>query len=475
MNSSRWRIAKLGFGVYRHAFAKFLLGLMFATCLGQVYAQDFVDTDAQQSAAALAKLDQQYQEILDAYLSEHASSSITKASDQELRDLMGDKYPVLVNLRRIREHQPSIINSQNDDLVFELLNYLYEHNDTATVRKISDHLKNSDTPVVTAKHYLMLAHYYWSRGNWEGTRAALSNVKRDTLHEQDQEYYYLLMGYALQRLKDHRKAYRYYRRIPPSSIYYSYAKLNEGTAYLRQGWWTEAFIEFENAIENAQKTEQTDVLDRLYVTMGYAQLTYEFYRDARLTLRNVSIDGQQTHKALMGLGLAAAYQKDFAGAINAFAMLSEKTPSDTNVDEAMLLLPKAYEEVGNLALAQQHYEKAIKYYEKKLLEISAASVSIKDSPSAQLALKADPEAPMNRELLAKESVIPAYAYQNFATLLEMNRTASVGLSKKINRLLAQYATQIKQLLGSSLEARSSMVNSYLSQAKLGMAKLYDQE
>lgn len=427
-------------------------------------------------AAALAKLDLIYQQILDEYLTEHVSTSITNASHSELEALTSDQYPPLVNLRRIREHMPSLMKSTDQELRYQVLAYLYKHNDTASVSKFTERVKTKGTSAQKAKHYLLLAQYYWSRDNWKGTRAALTNVDRTSLVTQDQQYYYLLMGYALQQLKEHRKAYRYYRRIPQSSPYYGYAKLNEGTAYLRQGWWTEAFIEFESAIE-AAKLEKTpdDLLDRIYVTLGFAQLTYEFYRDSRITLRNVSVESEYTNKALMGLGLSAAYQKDFAGAVNAFGILVKKPEKDVTVDEAMLLLPKAYEEIGNLALAMENYQNAINYYQAKLSQIAQSQKNLKNSSASSLLTATKKSREFDSEQFASGSVVPDYNFQNYSALLEMRKTASPKLTRKIDELLKRYSSQIKSMVDTSLKRRTSMVDSYLSQAKLGMAKLYDQE
>lgn len=357
----------------------------------------------------------------------------------------------------------------------ELLAYLYQANDTASVQRVADQLKKNGDRAALSRNYFLLAQYYEQRLNWQAVQGALSKIDVKSLKVGDNHYYQLLMGYALQNIKDHRKSLQYYQQIPNSSPYFAHAKLNEGTANLRQGWWTEAHIEFERAIQFLTDHPRDDGLrDRLLVVLGYSQLHYEFYRDARNTLRKVAVDSNSANKALMGIGLAAAYQKDFVGAANAFRLLTEKPTADLSVDEAFLLLPYAEEETGNKEMAGLAYQKAISHYQRKSDDLLHLQNQILGADQNLLLKKLQDAETRATEVLGGATAIPAYMHRNFEYLMQMQPLAGEpGLENAAQDLRRRYQLHLQQMTVQNIEARRAMLNSYLSQAKFGMAKLYD--
>jgi tetratricopeptide (TPR) repeat protein len=210
------------------------------------------------------------------------------------------------------------------------------------------------------------------------------------------------------------------------------------------------------------------------VVLGYSQLNYEFYRDARDTFRKVALDSGAMNKALMGIGLAAAYQKDFAGAANAFRILAEKVPSDLSVDEAFLLLPVALVEAGDGVAAAVAYQQAIRHYENKIHELEALQERLKVSDfdvSLQTIRELDNRA---QEIYGGQQGIPGFLLNNYQNLLAL-RDASTehGLAAQFNALHGDYKKLLQGITHTNIDSRLGMLNSYLSQAKFGMAQLYD--
>lgn len=360
---------------------------------------------------------------------------------------------------------------QSDSAEFlPLLGLLYRYNETATVKAVTDRLQAGGDEAANSQNYFLLAQYYYARENWIGVNAALARVDSKHLSTGDGHYTDLLYGYALQARKQHRDALKYYKRVPSNSPYYKYVKLNEGTAYLRQGWWTEAHLEFERAIA---ATDDPDFRDRVLVTLGFSQLHHEFYRDARQTLRKVSLNGRHTNKALMGLGVTAAYQEDFAGALNAFVLLSEKSDLDSSVDESFLLIPPAYEQRGDAAEAAEAYRRAIAHYEERLAQLHQTQLSIEshDGPLPQLleVFNSRADGPYN-----PNQAIPAYFLENYRLLTALAPLAKeLGLDKSTEHLQGLYETTVKQLYSDAVAVREEVITGYLSQARYGVAKLYD--
>lgn len=442
-----------------------------------------VSASAQEQEAAigeafeqLPQLDSDYQSLLHDYLSASSSSSSNTFTDIATLLINVQQAPnKIIGAGLLRANLDLMLNNTSTPSFQTLLEYLYQANDTATVKTVTERINQSSNSVAASQNYFLLAQYYYRRGNWQGVRAALSKVDTQHLAEGDAHYFHLLMGYALQALKEHRKAVSYYNNIPAASPYYSYAKLNHGTAFLRQGWWSEAHMQLEQAIANADSATDKELRDRLLVVMAYSQLNYEFYRDARKTLRRVSIDGAYTNKALMGLGLAAAYQEDFAGAINAFKLLTQKQPADLSVDEGHLLRAYAIVEVGDKPHAEIAYQEAITHYQNKLAELEELLQQLHRSSVAsvsELVARLDQRA---AEIYASDELVPEYFLDNYRGLASMQQNpATPAVQRQVNELQQQYRNQLKRMVSTNISLRKTMLESYLSQAKFGKAKLYDE-
>lgn len=465
---------KLGVQLKRHnALCRWVLAALL------VLVPTLVQADLSQgtSIAALPELDSRYQELSDEAfhaLIKGKPSSGVEMTPEALAEMLLSGQPTIDKILLIRANIQVVLKHINGPYTKDILNFLYDNNDTATIKALTDHLKQRGTPSTIMTNYFLLAKYYNSRSNWKGVRAALSGLDLKELAELDQHYYHLLMGYALQQIKEHRKAYKYYQQIPKTSPYYAHAKLNEGTAYLRQGWWTEAHIEFNRAIQSLVGPADQQFRDRLLVVLGFSQLHNEFYRDARETLRKVTLNSAYTNKALMGLGLAAAYQEDFAGSINAFRILSTKPSQDISVDEAVLLLAKAYEETKDTASASLAYQHALAYYTEKTLLLNSLVTELDRSQSSQVASVIQSFNERSPALFGKQEFVPPFFIANYHLLISIqNQPLSGAIKARVDSLQIRYQNQLKAMVRENLELRLAIINSYLSQAKFGVAKLYD--
>lgn len=427
----------------------------------------------------MPQLDEDFQLLSDAFFSRY-TKNLTIATWQNLNSidnslLSADAHTVLPVIAAAKKNLSVVCSNYAVPQFSVILELLYQHNETATIKQLTDCIKQKGDAVAKAENYFQLAQYYYARKQWQGVIAALSQVNRKDLSVTDSHYADLLKGFALQSQKKHRDAVKIYKQIPTSSPYYAYAKLNEGIGYLRQGWWTEAHIEIKAAINSIKSQQNEEFKNRLLVVLGYSQLDYEFYRDARDTLRNVTLVSNYTNKALMGLGLAAAYQEDYVGALNAFNRLANNSESDLSVDESYLLVPNAYEELGDNAQAADAYLRAIEYYKKRInrLHTASAQLGVKQNVPAPILLEQlDSRAD---ELYGAKNLIPPYIVKNYHSILAFKAYAqNLGLSKKIEQLELQYDKALKALVQNNISLRESILNSYLSQAKYGVAKLYDQ-
>lgn len=352
-----------------------------------------------------------------------------------------------------------------------LLERLFDLNDGPTLQVIAEGLKNAGDPVALSRYYFLLAKYHERRGNWRAVKTALGTVNPRLLSAADAHYYQLLGGYVAQGLKDHRGAIKHYKTIPEGSPYFAHARLNEGTALLRQGWWTEAHMEFEKAI---RATTDAEFRNRTLTVLGYSQLNYEFYKDARNSFRKVALDSASTNKALMGIGLAAAYQSDFTGAANAFALLTEKSPADLSVDEAFLLLPLAWAELGDEDAASVAYQVAIRHYENKMQNLKKLQSQLADKNYDDLLTAVNELDQRAAEIYGSLDGVPAFLLANYQNLLLMRgHSSALGLAQPFANVYADYKNLLQRVVEQKIERRWEILNHYLSQAKFGVAQLYD--
>ncbi len=436
------------------------------------------EEDIQAIYEKMPKLDEQFQQVSnDFYKSYVKTGAVSAFADiKQLPENIAAVPPErrIDLIAGVKKNTQGICKQYADNKFLTLIDLLYSVNETATLRTISDCINQKADAVARAENYFQLAQYYYHRKQWVGALAALKKVNLKDLSVRDAHYADLLHGFVLQSQKQHREAAKIYKLVPPSSPYYAHAKLNEGIGYLRQGWWTEAHLEFKKAIESIQTQQNQEFKNRILVVLAYSQLNYEFYRDARETLRNVSLDSQYTNKALMGLGLAAAYQEDYAGAINAFTRLANNTSPDLSVDESYLLVPTTLQELGDDTAAAEAYLKAIEYYKNRIQTLTNARAKLNSSASAKAPEILEQMDAQADALYGAKNLIPEYIVSNYQYLQVFSRkTSDKALLKKIQSLEAEYDEVLKALVTNNIALRETILNNYLSQAKYGVAKLYD--
>lgn len=314
-----------------------------------------------------------------------------------------------------------------------------------------------------------IAKYQADEAHWAEVIALLKNATIiESLAKEDAAEANLLIGTALQQQKKHREAMSYYEKIKPDSAHYRLAQLNFATANIRQDWWTDAHLAIQGALKiNGSKKDELDY--RLYTVLGFSQIQYGFYRDARESFRNVAIKSGYTNRALLGLGMAALHQEDFIGALSAFNHLREKQEYDISVAESYLLGAFTLRQLGQHEAAMAGYQEAVAYYQQLDQKQAAAFASLAARPiNLQLndSIFIRPEARHNKHLhrlFEKVGIINSLLAQPLST----SRSSALTTIKLT--LEKDYQTLAQTLLAKEQES----IQSYLSQSRFGLATLYD--
>lgn len=314
-----------------------------------------------------------------------------------------------------------------------------------------------------------IAKYQADAAHWPEVVALLKNaVIIESLAKEDAAEANLLIGTALQQQKKHREAMSYYEKIKPDSAHYRLAQLNYATANIRQDWWTDAHLAIQSALKiNGAKKDELDY--RLYTVLGYSQIQYGFYRDARESFRNVAIKSSYTNRALLGLGMAALHQEDFIGALNAFNLLREKQENDISVAESYLLSSFALRQLGQHEAALASYQEAVTYYQQLEKKQAAAHSNLASRPiNLQLneSIFIRPESRHNKQL---RRLFEKISITNSLLAQPLSNSRANSLTAMKAALEKDYQTIAQELLAKEQES----IQSYLSQSRFGLATLYD--
>ena len=356
-----------------------------------------------------------------------------------------------------------------------------KHNAWQIAQRLLDSISIGGTPLLYAQAQYLLAQYYFQRQQWQTVADVLRDVTT-RLSEDKADGAHLMLGIALQWLKQHRRAMEHYQQVAADSPLYSYAQLNIAIAYIRQGWWTDAHLMIRRLLADPKIVKSGDFDNRLHLIMGYSLLEQDHYREARVAFQNVQLDSMYTQRALLGIGLTAIYQDDYPHALNAFLRLQQLKPMDLAVEEAYLLLPYLHIRLKKQATAAAHYSESINYYQQRINAITATL----DDPQQFAALTQQPvlEHSVSPNIMLTvrqviddtviESQVPAAFLQNLQTLNSMATQAiSPELQAELDNLRDAYQTAHQRFIVAALEQRIAFLNSYMNQARYGLARLYD--
>ncbi|HSC66709.1 MAG TPA: hypothetical protein VLC79_03390 [Cellvibrio sp.] len=369
----------------------------------------------------------------------------------------------------IVRNMPSILQQVTSASVQKIAALALSLHGTDIAQALLTEAKNQGDNFSEARISFEIAKYDAEQAQWGNVITLLKNPGIiESLEKEDAAEANLLIGNALQQQKKHREAMVFYEKIKSSSSHYRLAQLNLATANIRQDWWSDAHLAIHNALKvNGSKRDELDY--RLYTVLGYSQIQFGFYRDARESFRNVALKSSYSNRALLGLGMAALHQEDFIGALSAFNHLRDKQERDISIAESYLLGAFTLRQLGQQEAALAAYQEAVAYYQQLNSKQSAELTNLETKPIDLQLTKTifiRPESSKNKQLneLLERIVI---TNDLLAQPLSGNRVSALTNIKA--SLEKKYRLVAKKLL---VEEQKS-IESYLSQSRFGLATLYD--
>lgn len=356
--------------------------------------------------------------------------------------------------------------------IFVFIELLLDNNEWSLASRLRKEVEITNNPSILATVQFIFTKYHARQDEWIKVYALLKdNVT--TLSKENTNFAYLLNGTALQHLKKHRQAIESYKKIAPASQYHSYAQLNMAVAHIRLGWWTDAKSIIQQQLNATDNTDKDEFSNRLYLILGYALLQREFYRDAHNAFRHVGLNSRYTSRALLGIGLTATSQGDYADALNVFTKLQNKTVIDLPVDESYLLVTYAYENLHPSIAAVTVYSKAINYYKQRMDELD--DIASEYNYFDDLSYNAETLSYLiQNNKFDYGSRYPESFILNFQRLRAFYKnTNNKDLKHEISTLITRFDATFQDIIVDLVNERKTHLNSYLNQSRFGLAQLYD--
>ncbi len=403
--------------------------------------------------------------------SKRSNMSIEKLHQKVIQQINRNHHFAAILL--IKTNLKFIKNNLDDQRVFDFIKILLKHNEANTAKSLYKQIQSDGEQFYITNAALKFAEYHSQRKEWQQTLKLL-NTDLSELSGENTALALILKGEALQRLKKHREAIKIYARVKQESHYYGLAQLNIATAYIRQDWWTDAHIIINKQLKSNLTDQTTELANRLSLILGYSLLSKEYFREARESFRNISLDSQYINKALMGIGLSAFGQGDNIGALNVLSILKDKKSEELVVEECYMLLPHIYKKLEQYMTANAGYSDAINYYQSRINQLKKSIHSINNLNIKKLTSIKNTSLLIANTRLDFANRYPQYFFANINELDTLTKNnSSSKLKSQLSKLNKDYNQLFSQITKRLLNKRIKELQSYLSQSQYGVAQLYD--
>ncbi|GLS27107.1 hypothetical protein GCM10007877_28260 [Marinibactrum halimedae] len=272
--------------------------------------------------------------------------------------------------------------------------------------------------------WFYLAKLAYLRGEWAKAKASLDRLMVESLSsEMAAEQQVMRINIDL-RAGSVQNAISALEESENLGIWENYAQFNIASSLSRENQHTVAVpyyqaIYQEPLLEDAQvPDEQLALRDKAHTAAGYSFLASENWQEALNEFRQVRLDTTFSTKALLGYGWAAFSQENYSEAITPWQELLRRDHQLSEVQEAMIALPYAYEKMGAPGDALQQYLNAETAFEKELDRITSA-VQVLGNANLLPLLKIDID--KNSSWLNEEEVLRAPIINYLQVLVSQNQ------------------------------------------------------
>ncbi|WP_202560319.1 lipopolysaccharide assembly protein LapB [Alcanivorax sp. DP30] len=270
-----------------------------------------------------------------------------------------------------------------------------------------------------AQTWLHKAALHYREGNLAEAAMILDDKKVEGLEPEDEARRKLMLANILMAEGDFTGALDYLNGVAIETNEGRYATYNMGVALIRGGHEKEG-LELLNSLLNLSATNDQALAlrDRAALAAGLTQLRSDQLEGAQLSLRQVRSDGPFSEDALLALGLTNYRAGAVKRALPLWLEAVSRNSSHPSVQEALMLAPRAYEELGGMPQALAGYKYAASQYREALKDLQRAIENIGEPGWAENLLPDDVNEvgflPANSEDLAQGGEL-SYLYKLFSS------------------------------------------------------------
>ncbi len=310
-----------------------------------------------------------------------------------------------------------------------------------------------------ARFYLAKSLYF--QNSFAAALKEFNKVKEPVGAEVRAEWQHLLSLIYMRR-GDYARAASYLRKnwwSQPDS-WELYARFNLGVSLIRSGNHKQGMELIKQLGEKEFSDEEAkSIVDKANQTLGFLLLNRGHAEQARSYLEKVRLQGPYSNLALLGAGWASARMDQFRQAIVPWSELQKKDIRDISVQESILTLPYAYEQLGHNRKSAQLYQKAIKVFEAEKQQLETTIDLVERNQLVRALRKLDISSEDSwHDSIRKQSGESTLRYIN--QLINDNDFFNLLVSYREARILEQSAAR-------KIEKVSSIQQQLLKKAGLG--------
>lgn len=388
----------------------------------------------------------------------------TKGTDKEISKESCYSAPISLNsLKSCHRYIEGVYITDDIDSYMAYVNKLLYFGVKVQNLPVFNKVIDAQYEEITSKLYFNIAYSAYENQRYE---EALNYLKKidDSLDEDSVYHALLVYGLIYFEQGDYEKSKLYLKRIDKSSRYYSASQYNLGLISMRALWWSEAEEYLNNAInsfdiKNISKN-QSFIMDKLYLTLGYSQISRKNFRASKASFSNVSIKSPIKMRALMGIALSEIGLGHLGKAATILKIIKRKSNSSVKFD-ALVTLPQVYQRAGNI-------KETVKYYKNAISEMNVVSDRIKNVNNNS----ASQIQPLGKGVDWKISSLDVrkkiiYDLLNYGIVNKKYGSLLKSSLSKLVEIQKHHAASISDYL-------SELLENYIKQSKYALAVIYDQ-
>lgn len=347
-------------------------------------------------------------------------------------------------------------------------------------------LKKDILAQLRAETWLHKAALNYRRGQLSEAADVLASKRTDGLAAEKNARRHLMLANIRISQEEFGEALASLHAIPAGTREGAYATYNMGVAMIRANHTDDGVRMLSGVLNLPPGDEENNALkDRAALAIGLTQLKRGQMDEARAALIRVRADGPFSNEALLALGLSNFERKQYRRALPLWLELVRRNPSHQSVQEALLLAPRAYEELGAMPQALAGYRFATETLRDELRQVELAIRNVDKLNWLDRLKSHEKVSGMNRDPMATSGSYSAdagpempYLYRLFAShdfaeqfrqYMELDRLHSLLLDwqQSVPAMEQAWSNQLASLQTTLPKARAQLITLKKQQQEAG--------